>query len=258
MERFRIVRLFRRLFIWLPVPKLLLRLIRFIWLTKKGEDFADISINGELRVVREQVPECGVIFDVGANRGDWAAYAIAENSTASIHCFEPIRSLYQSLAARDFPAGVRCHQLGLSDSSADGQIDTTTTSLHRRKYAADDVAGHTELVQLVTLDEFCTRENILKIDFLKIDVEGHELAVLRGGQKMIAGNNVLRIQFEYSRFNVYSRVFLYDFFDYFQALPFTLYQIMPNRLEPLPEYAPALENFQYKNFLALHDSVTPL
>ena len=113
-----------------------------------------------------------------------------------------------------------------------------------------------ETIRVVTLDEFCAAEGVERIDFLKVDVEGHELAVLQGGHKMISSGNVLRIQFEYSRFNIFSRALLVDFFRFFDGLPFRLFQIMTRKSVPLAGYDPGLENFQYKNFIALHHSVS--
>lgn len=113
-----------------------------------------------------------------------------------------------------------------------------------------------ETIRVVTLDEFCAAESVERIDFLKVDVEGHELAVLQGGHKMISSGNVLRIQFEYSRFNIFSKALLVDFFRFFDGLPFRLFQIMTRKSVPLAGYDPGLENFQYKNFIALHHSVS--
>ena len=51
------------------------------------------------------------------------------------------------------------------------------------------------------------------IDFIKIDVEGHELAVLQGAVNMINQNRIKVIQFEFNVANILSRVFLKDFYD---------------------------------------------
>ena len=55
--------------------------------------------------------------------------------------------------------------------------------------------------------------------------------------------------------NVYARVFLRDFFLFFARLPYSIYQIMPRRLAAVSTYDHRFENLQYKNFVALHDSV---
>jgi FkbM family methyltransferase len=256
MERYRVKRFFRKLVILTPLPKFLLRVFSFVWLTKRGEDFADMSLNGEVRVIKLYAPECRVIFDVGANRGDWTAHAVKASEGARIYSFEPLQALYEMLTARAFPSRVRCLQLGLSDASGERQLDRRTTSLYRREPFKQHESDQMETIRVVTLDEFCAAEGVERIDFLKVDVEGHELAVLQGGHKMISSGNVLRIQFEYSRFNIFSKALLVDFFRFFDGLPFRLFQIMTRKSVPLAGYDPGLENFQYKNFIALHHSVS--
>jgi len=51
-------------------------------------------------------------------------------------------------------------------------------SLYNRKGL---VMAKAEQVKILTLDGFCADKGINRIDYLKLDVEGHELAVLRGG-----------------------------------------------------------------------------
>jgi FkbM family methyltransferase len=40
-----------------------------------------------------------------------------------------------------------------------------------------------ETVKLSTLDDYCEKNSIDRIDFLKMDVEGHELKVLKGAER---------------------------------------------------------------------------
>ena len=113
----------------------------------------------------------------------------------------------------------------------------------------------TETVRLSTLDEYCAEQGIEQIDLLKLDVEGHELAVLRGGQKMIQEGRIKRIQFEYGPCNIDSRVLLRDLFTFFETLEYDVYKITPRKLVKLRAYDRRLEYFQYKNFAALHPSL---
>ena len=241
----------------LPAPRLLYRLCRLYNEAKDGENFGDMTINGELRFLRSHVHGCDVLFDVGANRGEWTQHALAATKEAQIHCFEPLPSLYQTLLANQFPRRVVCNKFGLSDETGERQMDPTTTSLYGRrpKPNSGPSSSLTETVRLSTLDEYCAEQGVEQIDLLKLDVEGHELAVLRGGQKMIRKGRIKRIQFEYGPCNIYSRVLLRDFFTFFEDLEYDVYKITPRELVKLRAYDPRLENFQYKNFAALHPSL---
>ena len=59
---------------------------------------------------------------------------------------------------------------------------------------------------------FCIKNNIDKIDLLKLDTEGSEYEVLLGGRKMLLNNKIKTIFFEFNEMNVFSRVFFRDFY----------------------------------------------
>ena len=250
-------KLFLRTAIALPAPRILYRLCRLYHHTVDGENFGDMTINGEVRFLRSQAHGCDVIFDVGANRGEWTSHALAATDEARIHCFEPLSSLYRTLLANRFPERVVCNQFGLSDEAGARQMDLTTTSLYggRPNTANGAATQATETVRLNTLDGYCAEREVEQIDLLKLDVEGHELPVLRGGRKMIHEGRIKRIQFEYGPSNIYSRVLLRDLFAFFDDLEYDIYKITPRALVSVREYDPLLENFQYKNFAALHRSL---
>jgi FkbM family methyltransferase len=105
-------------------------------------------------------------------------------------------------------------------------------------------------VQMVTLDAFCAAHEIHAIDLLKIDVEGHELAVLEGARRLIARGGAPLVQFEFNEMNVQARVFLDDFR---RALPgYRFYRLLGDgSLYPLDGKAAVFsEIFAYQNIVA--------
>ena len=108
-----------------------------------------------------------------------------------------------------------------------------------------------ELIHLQTLDEYRNTGRVFGvIDFCKIDVEGHELEVLRGMVDSLKAKTVRIIQFEYGGTNIDSRVLLKDIFAFFDTFGYQLWKIKPNGLEPVEQYTQSLENFQYQNWIA--------
>ena len=88
-----------------------------------------------------------------------------------------------------------------------------------------------------------------RIDYLKIDTEGNELAVLEGAARLLAESRVGYIHFEFNEMNVVSRVFLRDFR---KLLPsHRLYRLLPRGLLPLGERIVATEIFAFQNILAV-------
>jgi hypothetical protein len=108
-------------------------------------------------------------------------------------------------------------------------------------------------VKTISLDDFIKNQKLKTIDWLKIDVEGHELSVLKGAKKAIHSQKIGLIQFEFNDMHAYSRTF---FKDIEEALPsYTLYRLLPNGWYPLPPYRPLThEIFGFQNLIALSPS----
>ena len=120
---------------------------------------------------------------------------------------------------------------------------------HRRLDHFDIDMKFQEDCQFATVDEFCAANQIDRIHFLKIDVEGHELAVLRGANRMIGGGKVDYIQFEFGGCNIDSRTFFQDFW-YMLHNQYDIYRIVPTGLYPIKKYTETREIFLCSNYLA--------
>ena len=226
-----------------------------------GENDPDSSTNGELRVLTALIPDCRVVFDVGANRGDWCETVRTINPALELHAFEPARDSFAALAAKRLP-GVTVNNLGLGAVAEQRELyalgeDSQLRSLYRRQGLEDDhgIATPTagEPVAITTIDDYCAERGVASIDFLKIDTEGHDLKVLQGAVGMLRRRAVRFIQFEYGAANADSRDLLRDFFAFFGEVRYNLHKIHPAGYSFYPRYNQRLENFQYQNWLAVGD-----
>lgn len=196
-----------------------------------------------------------VFFDVGAHKGEYSEGILrVYGGDADIYCFEPAGATYDALRDRlEGRSNVRLFNVGLSDEegSVDLYSDTLVSgraSVYRR--GISEGSYNKESIRLVTIDGFCAKEGIDRIDLLKIDVEGHELSVLKGAQGMISSGSVSYIQFEFSEFNVESRVFFRDFFT--MLVPrYSICRILRRGLAPIDEYNAYQEVFKTTNYLAV-------
>jgi FkbM family methyltransferase len=224
-----------------------------------GENNGDIKTNGELRFLTRAIPGCTVVFDVGANTGEWTALALSLKPSLTIHCFEPIKDMFTRLASNKFPPGVHCNNIGLSSEKSSRDMYLGVQSLYPRTglNAGWGITspGKPEKIECTTLDDYCAENGVTAIDLLKCDVEGHEHSVLAVGKKMLQAGAVKRIQFEYGGCYIDARVLLKDMFELLSGNNYSIYKIMPNRIINIPEYDQRLENFTYKNFAAIHRSV---
>jgi len=123
-----------------------------------------------------------VVLDIGANIGNHTlAFA---TRAASVHAFEPIPTIYQLLhdnVAANGLAHVHTHPVALSDTAGTATIymvkqgNFGASSFDQRADGVEPVE-----VNKQTGDEFVRQHGLGRIDFIKIDVEAHEVYVLRG------------------------------------------------------------------------------
>ena len=133
------------------------------------------------------------VFDVGANQGQFLSLICAGLSDIphTIHAFEPCQETFALLSAKtsQWP-NVRLNKLALGKDQGTATIyydgkGSGLASLTRRRLDHLGVNfGQSEEIRITTLDRYCAENEIAKIDLLKLDVEGHELDVLRGGEEM--------------------------------------------------------------------------
>jgi hypothetical protein len=102
---------------------------------------------------------------------------------------------------------------------------------------------------LTTIDNYCLNNDIEKIYFLKLDVEGHELKVLQGASKMIFDKKIDFIQFEFGGCNIDSKTYFRDFY-YLLKDDFNIYRIVENGLFAIKAYKEEYEIFRTINYLA--------
>lgn len=224
----------------------------------------DNAVSGERFVMRTVLKgyiqkENLIVFDVGANVGDYSKEIRGEFPDAIVYAFEPNPNTFEIMTKNLAHLKINCKNLGVSSSSVKQKIYTylgDKTSQHASIYknVLLDLHKKNRLVEMdsnnTTLDAFCSDNKIDVIDFLKIDTEGHELEVLKGAKTMIQENRIGIIQFEFNEMNIISRVFLKDFYDLLTN--YNIYRLNSNNLIPLLKYESINEIFQFQNFLAIN------
>jgi FkbM family methyltransferase len=198
-----------------------------------------------------------VLFDVGANLGDYSHAFLKKNKNVEIHCFEPSPFAFQALT-KDLPQkNVYHHNVALSDSSGTQQLffdfaGSGWASLAKRDLSHTGVRfDNSEMVNVVTLDNWVSKTKI-RPHLLKIDVEGFELQVLHGGRKSLKFVNV--VQFEFGGTNIDSRHFFKDYWDFFELINFSLYRLTPLGLKKISRYSEELECFKFSNYYAVNNN----
>ncbi len=202
-----------------------------------------------------------VAFDVGANKGEWSWELLRSVPSATVFASEPSSAAHRVLAAG------AAHFTNMTVvQAAVGAIPGTATlwsespgsglaSLTRRRLDHFGIHfGVAEEVDVISLDQWCDSQGIWP-DLLKLDVEGHELDVLKGAQAVLPRVRVL--QFEFGGCNIDTRCFFQDFFYLLTDAGFSLHRLGPRGLTPVPAYQEADECFETTNYFAIrHTAAT--
>ena len=146
--------------------------------------------------VRKSLPHFRprVIFDVGANIGQTTAEYRREYPLARIVAFEPIAGVADMLAQRfSGDDRVTVERLALGDRTGDAHMQSADRSVASRM---QPLGSDGELVSVETLDDYARRSRQFEIDFLKIDTEGHDLAVVQGARNSLSEGRIGMVQVE--------------------------------------------------------------
>ena len=82
-----------------------------------------------------------------------------------------------------------------------------------------------------------------------MDVEGHELDVLKGATKALQDISI--IQFEFGGSNIDTRTYFQDFWYFFSDLGFDLYRLGPRKPLRITNYSEHDETFRPTNYIAV-------
>ncbi|XOV90871.1 MAG: FkbM family methyltransferase [Bacteroidota bacterium] len=220
---------------------------------------SDIKTNGELHVLqilKKNLRENPIIFDVGANVGEYIESVLKVFQDVEVHAFEPLKNNIKQLSDKfGNTSNVIIIQKGLGDSKGKTTIHFnpalgSMASVYKRKLAHHNVEITTqEEIEIETISNYCKENNLDQIDFLKLDIEGHELAALRGAKTLLIQNKIKYIQFEFGGTNIDSRTFFQDFW-YLLSPNYKIYRILKNGLREIKSYNENNEIFGYINYFA--------
>ena len=218
-------------------------------------------IEDDLQDLVHSFPElvgAGNILDVGANLGYTAALlARAAKSDRTVYAFEPepfnFRILQQTASKAEF-AG-RIVPLQLAVGAETGTINLWINDRHHADHRVATEQFHSAhpgskevSVSLVSIDSFLVSRPG-PVSFIKIDVQGYELAVCQGMQKTLEQNPGVTVLLEFMPSAMRELGFESShLIDFFAERGFKAYQIHP-RGKLSPGIPPAIKNSSYLDLL---------
>ncbi len=164
----------------------------------------------------------GVLLDIGANVGS-VSLLLADNVDTAI-LFEPnpvaAARAQENIALNRLPFEV--HELAVSDVEGTVEFEDAGGAAPCNRAVVGFVSQvPTRTVQRVTIDKFLEAHPEIEVTAVKIDVEGHENAVLRGMKQLLQQKRPRLIMFEYlERTNLSEALALFEAVSY-KALELT-------------------------------------
>lgn len=225
----------------------------------RGQGYGTATIAAEVATLaRFLAAPPALAVDIGGNVGDYTAALRARWPAIEVHVFEPSATNVARLLERyEGTAGVRVNPHALSDFEGSATLYADKPGSGMGSLSQRDLRDRglrfdaAEPVQVQRFERYW-REALggRTIDLLKLDIEGHELAALRGFGAALAA--VRAMQFEFGGCNVDTRTTWRDFQQLLAGAGFALYRITPLGAEPLPRYDERDEFYSTTNFVAVN------
>jgi len=169
----------------------------------------------EQRFYLEYLREGMTVFDVGANVGQLTlmfSHLVGQTGGhGCVHAFEAGREAFSRLTSACHAAGLRnvvLNHVALADKEGpirlnvydDDHLAWSTQAFRPlENYGINLRPVSVEELRASTVDLYCERNDVTKIDLLKVDVEGAEFQVLMGARHMLESQRIACVAFEFGQ-----------------------------------------------------------
>ena len=172
-----------------------------------------------------------VIYDIGANHGDWTREMKRLYGQSSYHLFEAFEennkyntesSYHNVLLSKEDNKIVDFYCIKEGFNTGNSMYLELSPAYKSNNY-------YTIMKRTRTLDSYIDEKKIELPDFIKIDVQGAELDVLEGGQKCLENATMVLLEVSIHRYNKGAPLFA-DVIDYMNKHNFQLIDIIENHI----------------------------
>jgi FkbM family methyltransferase len=212
----------------------------------------------------------GDVLDIGANIGYTACmFAAATTFPFKVYAFEPDQISFATLAevTRRKHLGDRIELLNMAVGSGDGTLEFW----HNEEHSADHRVVTSEFrsarldgskittVPVTSVDNFVAARGLQSICFIKIDVQGYELAVCEGMKETLEKSPRLCVAFEYAPEGM--RELGFDpaaVLHFFRAEGYKLYALSRKGIHAAPDDLLIADTAEHSGYVDLLCSKSPL
>ncbi len=222
---------------------------------------AEVSVAGSF--IKTQTP---VLFDVGANVGDWCTRMLKLFPRCSkLAIVEPQPKCLEVLALIDFQDKA-LFPCALADKPGEMTLFTAeqkeswdgASFFQRLDTVYSGVRQHQVTVRTRTLDDILEELGNPSVDFMKMDIEGAELLALQGAVQSLRRGRIKALSFEFGSGDINSRAFFRDFWNLLTSFGYNIFRILPGGGSlRIREYHESLECFyRVTNYVAALEDAT--
>lgn len=214
----------------------------------------EAEVNSAFGCIYRKMP---VVFDVGANVGEWSEAFRRLTPNGHLYLFEPQPVCQDNIRNRNLSASTLiCSGVGKEAGKqlfyTSSATDHSASLSERQETFFQDSQYSSYEIDVIKLDDFIQRHDLAFIDFIKFDIEGHEFDALMGMKNALDRRAIGAFSFEFGSGNLNSRTNLRDFWKLLTP-HYKLAIITPGGfLDPVPEYYEDLEYYRgVSNYIAL-------
>jgi FkbM family methyltransferase len=219
-----------------------------------GKGAGGTSIYEEVKGATQNIyRESPIVFDVGTNIGDWSKQFLDIKPNAKIFQFEPSETCQKIITELNLKnttlipcaMGKEESEAYFFSSSAIDEVDCSASLYERKDTRWGESAYQKQVVKVTCIDKIIAEYSLDFVDFIKLDIEGHELEALKGASNAFANKKIGAFAFEFGASNTNSRTFFRDFWDLLKDKGFQIFRVTPGlHLVEIAGYYEDLEYFR--------------
>ncbi len=175
----------------------------------------------ELDIVKKFLPKNPVILEAGARRGEDTVVFIKKWPRATIYAFEPCPQYYEQLKhVTSGISNIHIFPIGLFTTSGSYIFHVSeawdgASSLLADNHIPNGLDYNDHQIQVIckNLDEWALENNVKKIDYMWLDMEGAELYVLKSAPNILSTVKVISCELNFVEYRKGMTLFqdIYDF-----------------------------------------------
>ena len=168
------------------------KIIENIKLFLRANKYKNKDDKGGIAYINATIKKGQTVFDIGAHKAGYLFWMLQQvGNEGKVFAFEPQKNLYQYLykiKALFHWENVVVEHIALSDKEEEVTLFIPANKVSKGSSPGASIVKHNEFFEVgatenvfsISLDVYCKQKNI-QPNFLKIDVEGNELNVFKGG-----------------------------------------------------------------------------